>query len=658
MTAARYPKPAILEEIPRDRHAVIEASAGTGKTYALEHLLVELLLTEPVSIEQILVVTFTDRATHELRMRVRALLARLRAPDRNEAAPGEPAWTLDEAAREKLDAALRQFDLAPIATIHAFCRGVLTENAFNGGRLFEQELVDGRRLFAEVLRRTIRTVLACREPFRTLLRWWAACHGMDALTAGLYQAVRADVRILDADGAERYIAAVEAAAAVLCGAVGVDRLRGGLGEVTSKGKRLGKNSRDALERHLAALGEVVRRAAEPVDLFRDRRSLARPLEYLAEKRRAFDFGGLAPDLDAILSGIATLDRLKAVALAAFRDEAARAFARDKERRGLYDFGDMLALVHEALRGENGPALAAALRRRYRFALIDEFQDTDRVQWDIFRRIFFEDGGRHRLYTVGDPKQAIYAFRGADVRAYLRAREAIVGAGGARLALTRNYRSTAAMIAAVNALLLRDGQDAFFTGRHIGYDRPVECGRPALRAVAADGAAVRPLCLLRVEPGAGRGAERLGRAVAAAIRDLVDRRALCVGEREDALAAVGYGDIFVMTRTNRECDRMGEFLRAAGVPFAFYRKEGLFQTDEARDIRDLLRAIAEPADRSRLGRAWVTPFFGVPLGEVARFQELEPDHPFARRLLAWRDAARRRDFETLFVRILDESGVLR
>ena len=122
---------------------------------------------------------------------------------------------------------------------------------------------------------------------------------------------------------------------------------------------------------------------------------------------------------------------------------------------------MLSFVAESLEGPRGEELVRVLRRRYRCALIDEFQDTDMVQWKIFRRVFFESGGSNPLFLIGDPKQAIYAFRGADVETYLAARGEIRDAGGGLVRLTRNHRSTPKLIEASNAILDQSAKAPFF-----------------------------------------------------------------------------------------------------------------------------------------------------------------------------------------------------
>ncbi|HEY3354637.1 MAG TPA: UvrD-helicase domain-containing protein, partial [Polyangia bacterium] len=190
MSVVRVERPAVLAGLPLGRHAVIEASAGTGKTFTLEHLIVEVLLTTDTRIDEILVVTFTERATSELRLRVReklrALLAAGPAEHRPDL-PAERAWDLDDAARERLRRALHGFDGATIATIHAFCQRILVEHAFPNRRLFAQELIDGREAFGRAFRAALREQLA-RDPEdrRWLRAALAAPDGLAALERGLY----------------------------------------------------------------------------------------------------------------------------------------------------------------------------------------------------------------------------------------------------------------------------------------------------------------------------------------------------------------------------------------------------------------------------------------------------------------------------------------
>src|SRR5262245_50097290 len=157
--------------IPRDRSAVIEASAGTGKTFLIEHLVVDRLLRGDARLGEILVVTFTDRAAAELLRRIRRLIRDVLARGDDAVTPAsEPAWTIDAAARERLAAAEQAVDLAPISTIHAFCQNVLTEHAFRGGRLLAQMKVESRLAFGAELAELVRRELATDPELAPYLR--------------------------------------------------------------------------------------------------------------------------------------------------------------------------------------------------------------------------------------------------------------------------------------------------------------------------------------------------------------------------------------------------------------------------------------------------------------------------------------------------------
>ena len=148
--------------------------------------------------------------------------------------------------------------------------------------------------------------------------------------------------------------------------------------------------------------------------------------------------------------------------------------------------------------------------------------------------------------------------------------------------------------------------------------------------------------------------RLGSRIALEIRGITDvRRPWRLDGR-----SLSYSDIFVLTRKNDEARVVGGALRSAGVPYAYYKEDGLFQSDEALEVRTLLAAIDAPNDRSRRASAWLTRFFDLPLADVDRARDLPPSHPFVARLSGWKALADGRDFDRLFEAIVVESGVLR
>jgi exodeoxyribonuclease V beta subunit len=582
--APRYQKPESLARIPAGVHAVIEASAGTGKTYALEHLVLELLLVRKLPIEQILAVTFTDKAARELTDRVRSKLEELFRGGWREAPASVPdslCWTIDEGARRLLEQALFSFDMASISTIHAFCQRVLTDHAFTHGRLFEQKAIPPLSAFSEAFRAALREDFP-RDP---RLRPWL----------DLWLRHRGKIKPLE--------------------------------ELLLECNKAGGRIRPELPEENLAQAAIAFGAGMPVRT---------P-------------GGAPVKIEAVVAGL-----FLPVVLA-------RTHAR-KALTGEYDYDDMLAFVAESLDGPRSDELVSVLRRRYRCALIDEFQDTDILQWKIFRKIFFESGGANPLFLIGDPKQAIYAFRGADVETYLTARGEILDAGGALVPLTENYRSTPGLIAATNAILDQSARDPFFTGA-IRYDEPVTAARGGFTALDAAGKPAPPIHLLRPVSAGSLRAERLrtvlAERIAREIRALLDaeKPALSLSESDRAIP-LRARDIFVLTRTKDEGYLVGERLRAAGIPHVYFKQEGLFQTDEAEDISHLLQALEEPQDRSRRFRAWLTPFFGLRLSDLEGSEDLPGTHPLMQRLLDWKALADAKDYSRLFAQIVEESGLVR
>ncbi len=488
---ARWYRPRSLGA-PEAARIVVEASAGTGKTWFVTRRVVDLLLTTDATIDQIVVVTYTEKATAELRLRLRELLTRMvhGAPEPMPAGAGpDEAWILDDDRRARLRAAVEGFDAAPISTIHGFCQRVLTDESFAARRTFDQVQVPDDAALRAAFIAALRERFARAPEERELLR-----------------------------------AYLETGASV--------------------------------ERLFAAVLAVYRSGAE-----------------------------LGP------SGDGPGPRLVEAMLAEVLARADRA----KQRGGQIDFQDMLRLTAAALTGDGGDALARKLATRLPWALIDEFQDTDPLQWQIIDRVWGQAPARS-LTVVGDPKQAIYSFRGGDVHTYLTATSSLVARGATQIDLAVCQRATAAMVASVNHLVTTPA--SIFTGG-IRYDRPVTAtGQVELRW--DDGEAVSPLALLPVEV---KGADEIRRFLTDAVADEIARLMIAparqlVGTLRGEARPLRPADILVLTRTNAESLAVAAAIRARGVPCALAQAEYLFSTIEARDVLDLLeaspgRAIAAP-----------------------------------------------------------------
>jgi exodeoxyribonuclease V beta subunit len=626
-------RPKVIDQLELAGHSVIEASAGTGKTYTLEHLVVE-LVKRGAAIEEILVVTFTEKATREMRVRIRS---RLR----------------EESSDPRVATQLAAFDRAPISTIHGFCQRLLAEHAFASGRFFEQERVDARAAFGSALRDVMRS---------------AEGDVQAVLSIGLEQFGQLEL--------EECLARFHRETCAIEPAVDLGTVRDALLAIPE--------SVD-LEAALLLITHTVsrRRPREQLPILFDfaaRAKAGEPIEKLlpellawatasegrksVQERTIVDLGrhlGAHETLGAPLRALARVvcspvPLLVRVVLPAVRER----LLRDKHEKGLFDFDDLLTVVVETLRSPRGPELVRAVQQRHRHALVDEFQDTDERQWEIFRRLFFDAGPIATTLTViGDPKQAIYGFRGADVHTYEIARKEIE-ANGRRAVLDESFRTSPALVAAVHRVLVpQEGEAPFFTGIN-RYDAPVRAARTALGLVDREGRAIPPLRLVHLTSQSELRAKSVRTALAEhyaqQIADLVAGDARVVDE--NGAREIRAADVMVLTRSSAEGDEIGEALRARGIPYAFFRKDGLFATDEAKDVLDVLTALVTPRDRALRTRALVSPLFAVPVTQLRAARELPSDHPTLRTFERLVELSQQRELAPLFRALEGETGLSR
>lgn len=666
----RYPRPAAFAHLGPGHH-VVASSAGTGKTFLLEHLFVDLVLHRGVPAEEILVVTFTEKAVAELILRVRRLLeglVGLKSDDPRAVAaatsPAEETWTIDEQARTRLQEVIQSFDRLSIFTIHGFCRRVLREHAFAQSRLLDEELIDEESAFTSALRDTLRTGIAKDGKLASGIRAWI---GLGESIGSLEKLLLACDQAEAAEILPRFDEADIASATAAWPGLDDDDL----------GRRL-----RAAKLHAATIKAVLGRLRRVSDLVRANRGdvlgLLAAMQVFPDEPKME--GGLAYVVQKLESAAADarIAALRAsvqklgqalvpveAALAHMLLPSVQALAnRRKRQAGQFDYSDMLRLVAETLASATpaGSSLLASLRRRYRYALIDEFQDTDAIQWSIFRRIFVEADHGHALTVIGDPKQSIYRFRGADVHTYLEACQVLLGAGGRSLVLDRNFRSSARMVEATNLVFAKPA--GFFRAESgIAYDRPVICSRDDLDLVDQAGQPQPPVLLLApaaeadtLKADQARSAVRA--AIVAELRRILDKRSPLLLREHGRERPLGERDIFILTFSNRESRDMGRALGRAAIPFAFYKLGELFDSPEAADVLDLLRAIAAPEDRNLRGHALLTPFFALDLVEAAAAFDLGADARPVRLLFDFAALAEAGDIPGLFSAIVERTGIIR
>ncbi|MCQ4324158.1 exodeoxyribonuclease V subunit beta [Stutzerimonas stutzeri] len=618
-----------LLDSPFDGRSLIEASAGTGKTWTLTALYARLLLERQLSVGQILVVTYTTAATAELRERIRARLAELLAV--YEGTPSADGFLNrlharypDEASRRRLLLAVHGFDEAAIFTIHGFCQRALQDAAFEAGGDFDSELTaDDREIVDALLADAWRSELAAADPA------WARFLAKNRITpTALRQRLRSHLgkpylRVEPrALAAPADLSGVEAAwqrAAQLwqqAGGAWVEELNahGGLSQSTHKAVKF-----------MLWHGELEAYFADPAAMFDAPEGLlklgARALAKACKKGFEAPLCELAEALDTLgdqLAEALPAGKQRLVALqVALLERLDRELPARKAAQRLLAFDDLLNRLDQALQGPAGEDLAASLRASYPLALIDEFQDTDPIQYAIFDRIYTR-GGEASLCFVGDPKQAIYAFRGADLATYLTARQQ----ADRPYDLPTNYRSTPELIGALNRLF---DHPQPFAQADLQYP-PVaaaEKARARLRLVEEEEAA--PLSLVWL------GDEPLGKAEAAqlAAADTARRIALQLTaaaqgragfEMNGEFTALKGGDIAVLVANHRQAALVAEELAARGVPSVRRGRDSVWRSEEASELAAVLAAYAEPGREGLLRYALATRLLGRSAADLARCQD--------------------------------------
>ncbi|MET0154117.1 MAG: exodeoxyribonuclease V subunit beta [Candidatus Binatia bacterium] len=651
---------------------LVEASAGTGKTHAITTLFVRLLLEHGLGVERILVVTYTNAATAELRDRIRSRIAMalLGCKDPSMVASVDRdvsdllARRREHAAADaaRLALALQSFDEAAISTIHGFCQRVLQEQAFESSVPFDAELLtDERPLREEVLRDFwVRTLAGADDGFVGHL----ATIGLQPSSLGnLVRKVLGDphMRIVPETAEAPPLAdlalwrrardAVLAAWAADRGAVEkILRDSPALNRTTYRAEAV-ENWIRLLDGELSAslpLGEDVRFQ----HLSRSGLAAGTKKGFRPPTHRFFDLCEELWRIDrAIVASLAARE------LALKRElvrEVPRKIALRKGRRSLLSFDDLLQRVHEALHGEHGGDLAGRIRARYAAALVDEFQDTDAVQYEIFKRVWLDAG--EPLVLVGDPKQAIYAFRGADVHTYLVGQKAAT----ARHALTVNHRSDPGLLRALNLFFGRSADPFLVPGiEYVAVDAPAD----RIDVLGPPDEMTAPLRILFLPSDDGRGSrgylnrERIAElplAVAADIVRLLERR-LAIPERASAmLRPVHPGDIAVLCRTNLQARTVQEALHALGIPTVLSGDRSVFESAEAHDLLTVLSAAADPTNAKLVRAALATSLIGLSanrLCEVGARDEEWDRH--ATRFLEWNTDWIRHGFMRMMRRILDD-----
>ncbi|MFP4277324.1 MAG: exodeoxyribonuclease V subunit beta [Wenzhouxiangella sp.] len=659
--------PDLIRTLPLHGRRLIEASAGTGKTYTLAGLYLRLVLGVGGTARMppdILVLTFTRAATRELRDRIRA---RLVEAGRAFGAGGSPddqlQWLVDQFPAERhascvrlLEVAAGWMDEAAIHTIHGWCQTMLRQHAFDSGSLFDQE-VDAAdpslyrnavadywrdhividHPLADALVEQLGDPLSLGERLAPLLRPGVVlqaggqtlgdglppCQALDRLAA--WQAER-DRRLEPVRAgwlAESGVIRAIVFEALERGELNGNKIDPGRAEqwfqAVDDWAGAGGPVPDVLiEKFRAGYVETLPKARQPVP---------RHPWFEQVEQAAGELDALGPPPDWL-----------APVLAHAAGQVAARLREEKQRRNRIDFEDLLLELDRALAGAGAERLRATILAQYPIALVDEFQDTDPVQYRIFERIWgacgSEDPARG-LFLIGDPKQSIYSFRGADIHAYLAARAAT----GSQHTLGRNFRATEGMVAAVNHLFSigeRHPRGAFAFSepggpRRLPFEPVQAAGRPEVLLIDGRPACPLTLCYLPAGPGSktvGLGeyiddmAERSAEQVACLLQRASQGRALFEQSDTGRTVPLQAADIAILVRTGKQAGLVRRALAARGVGSVYLSDQAsVFDEPQAVELSLVLAAVIDPGSERKLKSALVTRLFG---GSVAALDRLNHD----------------------------------
>ncbi|PRD64074.1 exodeoxyribonuclease V subunit beta [Malikia granosa] len=658
-TPSAEPQALIAENFPLWGSRLIEASAGTGKTWTIAALYLRLVLGHgkdatatdpgsafgrPLAPSEILVMTFTKAATRELSDRIRKRLLEASRCFRGEQAVDArdkflaqlmqdyPAGPARKQAAWRLAVAAESMDEASVHTIDAWCQRMLREHAFDSGNLFDEELVaDEQALLVEAVQDY----------------WRSECYPLSADLLQQVLGIWKDIDALRKDVAQLIHLRIE-----------TQNPEQSLQDLITGWARplqnllIDKDEKvEAMEQWLQQQllnhpGHWNGNRLQPASV---RRWFDQLTEW-AEQKTPLCLPDLGTGLVRLTpSGLRQARTVAAPALVeippAFEwfesvvtqyqqnpfsprlrrhaaGHVARRLDRLKRQSRSFGFADMLDRLGSALHGPHGARLRERILMQYPVALIDEFQDTSPLQYDIFDQIYrsHENSRERALLLIGDPKQSIYGFRGADIYSYLRARQATEGR---HYVLGINYRSTAALVDAVNHCFLQAEQKplaafrfASAQGNPLPFVKVAAQGRSE-RLVGPQGdlpalTLVHDLELQNGDSIKARFAERCAEQIASWLNEPDTGFA----KNDGSFERLRPSDIAVLVRTGKEAAAVRLAMQQRGIASVYLSdKESVFQSDEARDLVHWLRGVAMPQDAALVRAALATGSLGLSLDEL-------------------------------------------
>ena len=678
--------------LPLNQISLIEASAGTGKTYTIGSLYLRLLLkagennfSRPLNVEEILVVTFTEMATEELKKKIREritdaidkLTAFAETQDKSAFKNDEFLTALCQdlnifEAIHRLKLADQNMDLAAIYTIHGFCRRMLMQYAFHSGIHFNLELIKDQ---SDLLVRFANEFW--REHFYPLP------FEMADFIANELGAPDYVLSLLESDLGKNLIVDLENKQALSISIT--EFLQQYLGEYFKDIKALKhfwlENAGKISELITEELNKDYAKG-EPKSLSRRSYNTSRlakwidqvnawandPRDYvlnetlmsyftqsaLGEKGEEGASPFIAPlfaELEERANALISPDLLRRIILYHYRQGLQQKLLDYKLNHQEKSFDDLLRLLCEALQGAQGDELAEMIRFQYPFAMIDEFQDTDSQQYSIFSKIYRDNPEKNTGFImIGDPKQAIYRFRGADIFTYLKASDE----AQSRFELTKNYRSEKHLVDGVNALF--DFPQSPFIYQNINFTA-VDSRDDHLRFYLNGKA--EPAYRFYLTESDKVNKTEMAKICAISIQHWLKSAAenQAVFQNEDTCKTLQAANIAVLVRDKNEAALVKNELQKLGIASVYLSDQNsVFDSNVAKELAWVLKACLNVAERPILN-AIATALFGLNAADIHQIQQNEADwQRWADSFAQYQQTWQRQGILAMLHQILLEQGI--
>ena len=593
---------------------LIEASAGTGKTYSIGILTLRLLLEKDIKIEEILMVTFTNSAVAELEIRIRRFLKMaLSYISSNSEIENSIKFIIDSAIEKKgkkeverlLSNAILFLDETAIYTIHGFCQLTLSEFAFDTKQLFNSELVENQNSIIEnavndfwrkeitILDTGIIGVLKEKLFSRELLIDFS-----ENIFSGKKLIVRNKINRNDIlEEINRFETEIKSLENVL-------------------GNRISANWEVIKNIKIHKGSKLYKSIASGQDEFKN--------ELIAEYKKepnSTKLENLRFLVDIIPQLITLQEAFEEYKTDVFIDFLARAevfIKREveykKNRNQVLSFNDLIEKLHTGLVKEDNSVLKQNLCNKYKAVFIDEFQDTDHLQYEIFKRAFVDDCDS-TVFFIGDPKQSIYAWRGADLRTYIKAQKDI---GDNKFTMKNNFRSTEQLVSAMNEFFPAGhscipeafGQSDPFCSKEIRYEEVTAANKDMAQLVKDDIAVTSFDIIMHSKKS---NISELQSAAGMEVADLLANHYLL---KDGTKTKVKPKNISILFRTKSHAKSMKDVLNEYGIPSIIVDDTKIMETEDARDLFYILYAI-DKNDNSSISRALLTRFTTFSIEDIQK-----------------------------------------